>query len=396
MRVKIPTVVALASLCAFGGGAAALLLAQALGFNDDEPPVTALAPAPPPVADAGRVAPPLLGNGFEPAAIYARRAAGVVTLYTDLGSAGTSQGSGFVVDKKGTILTNAHVITNVAESPLDVTGARSVVVVFKDGDRVPGRIVGWDLFSDVGVVRVEPAMHAVAPVPLGDSSTVVVGAPVAAIGSPFQQQSSLSVGVVSATGRSIDSLTSGYAVADAIQIDAPINHGNSGGPLFDARGRVIGINAQIRSNSGNAEGVGFAIPINVARRTLDQLVTKGRVAYAYIGIKTQDVTPGLAKRFGFASRRGALIASVEPGTPAERAGLAGGGRTVRWNGLDVTVGGDLIVRIGNAVVQSSEDVSRIVTYQLAPGQRVPIELLREGTHRETVLVTLSERPSSPS
>ena len=171
-------------------------------------------------------------------------------------------------------------------------GADRIYVVFHDGDRIPGSIVGWDLFNDTGLVKVDPDDHAVSPVPLGDSSRVVVGEPVAAIGSPFGQESSLAVGVVSATERSIDSLTSAYDVSDAIQIDAPINHGNSGGPLLDARGRVIGINAQIRSDSGNAEGVGFAIPINSARRSMLQLISTGKVAYAYVGVTTQDVTPG--------------------------------------------------------------------------------------------------------
>ena len=138
--------------------------------------------------------------------------------------------------------------------------------------------------------------------PLGNSSTVVVGTPVAAIGSPFNEQSSLSVGVVSATDRSIDSLTSGYSISDAIQTDASINRGNSGGPLFDARGRVIGINAQIRSTSGATEGVGFAIPIDTARRTLEQLVRTGKVSYAYVGVSTEDVTPAIARKFGFRVR----------------------------------------------------------------------------------------------
>ena len=193
--------------------------------------------------------------------------------------------------------------------------------------------MGWDLFNDVGVVRVKPADHAVQPVPLGDSAAVRVGEPVAAIGSPFGNQTSLAVGVVSATGRSIDSLTSRYSVADAIQIDAPINRGNSGGPLFDARGRVIGINAQIRSSSGTAEGVGFAIPINVARRALSQLEQTGKVSYAYLGITTQDVTPGMAKRFGIQSKRGAIVASVVPGAPAEKAGIQGGNQSESYNGL---------------------------------------------------------------
>ena len=217
--------------------------------------------------------------------------------------------------------------------------------------------------------------HALAPVPLGTSSAVVVGTPVAAIGSPFDEQSSLSVGVVSATDRTIDSLTSGYSVSDAIQTDAPINRGNSGGPLFDAGGRVIGINAQIRSTSGTAEGVGFAIPIDTVRRALDQLLRTGKVSYAYIGVTTQDVTPGLAQKFKFATRRGALVAKVEPDTPAARAGLRGGTRTAEYNGLDISLGGDLIVRIGNRPVASAQDVSRAVT-RLAAGQRVAVVVSR--------------------
>ena len=219
----------------------------------------------------------------------------------------------------------------------------------------------------------------------------MVGTPVAAIGSPFGNQSSLAVGVVSATGRSIPSLTSRYAVADAIQIDAPINRGNSGGPLLDARGRVIGINAQIRSSSGTAEGVGFAIPINVARRSLEQLISTGRVAYAYIGITTQDVTPGLSKRFGLGAPRGALVAEVESGTPAAEAGIRGGDRSEDYYGEPVTIGGDLVVRIGDRPVRSSEDVSRIVSDELLPGQRVPFTVVRAG-ERRTVQVVLGERP----
>ena len=316
-----------------------------------------------------------------------------MTLYADLGPDGESQGSGFVVDAKGTILTNAHVITNVAAvGGGSVHGAQKLYAEFRDGDRVPARIVGWDLFSDVGVVRVDPDDHALAPVPLGTSATVVVGTPVAAIGSPFGEQSSLSVGVVSATDRTIDSLTSGYSVSDAIQIDAPINRGNSGGPLFDARGRVIGINAQIRSTSGNAEGVGFAIPIDTARRALDQLVRTGHVAYAYVGVTTQDVTPGLAKKFGFTAPHGALIAKVEPGTPADRAGLHGGTRTVDYNGLAVSLGGDVIVSIDGMRVAGADDVSRAVA-RLAAGQRVTFTVLRGGTDRRLVQVKLAERPA---
>ena len=400
MHLRAAAVVAV--VAAVLGGGVAVLIGAATGLTDGEQ-TTVLVPGTTvqPTISRPTAAPPLLGNRFDPAAIYARRASGVVTLYADLGADGESQGSGFVVDRKGTILTNAHVVTNVsallgargARASTDVRGARELFVEFKDGDRVPARIVGWDLFSDVAVVKVDPASHHLDPVPLGDSAAVVVGTPVAAIGSPFNEQSSLSVGVVSAIDRSIDSLTSNYSLAGAIQIDAPINHGNSGGPLFDARGRVIGINAQIRSTSANAEGVGFAIPINIARRALDQLVQTGRVTYAYVGITTQNVTAGLAKRFGFAARRGALVARVEPDTPAARAGIRGGNRVQGYNGLRITLGGDVIVRIGDAAVTSAQDVSRIVA-TLLPGQRVPFTVLRGGKTREVVPVILAERPSA--
>lgn len=387
-----PSAIAIVLVAALAGGIAAVGLGSLTGLTDGSAetvfvPVETSAGATTP----GATDPPVLGNGFDPAAIYAARSTGVVTIYASLNGSGTSQGSGFVVDRKGTILTNAHVITNAGGAG-PIRGADRIYVEFKDGDRVEADIVGWDLFNDVGVIRVDPADRAVSVVPLGDSSTVAVGTPVAAIGSPFGEQSSLAVGVVSATGRSISSLITEYSIADAIQVDAPINKGNSGGPLFDSRGRVIGINAQIRSNSGTAEGVGFAIPINVAKRALDQLVRTGRVAYAYIGIDTQDVTPGIARRLGYGVERGALIADVNADTPASRAGLRGGSRRESIFGVQLTVGGDIIVRIGTHPVRSSEDVSRVVTYELLPGQTVRFVVLRGGTKRVGVDVTLGERP----
>ena len=231
-------------------------------------------------------------------------------------------------------------------------------------------MVGYDLYDDVGVLKVDPAAHAVSPVPLGDSSRVVVGQPVAAIGSPFGNVDSLSVGVVSAVRRSIPSLTSRYNLVDAIQTDAPINHGNSGGPLFDARGRVIGINAQIRS-SGTAsgfEGVGFAVPIDSAKRSLQQLRSSGKVEYAYVGITTENLTPAIARKYGYAARQGALIDVVNPGSAADKAGLRGSDRDVIYQGLDIKLGGDAIVAIDGIPVSQAEDVVRIVTQRLVPGE----------------------------
>jgi S1-C subfamily serine protease len=319
----------------------------------------------------------------------------VVTIYALFDGGGRSQGSGFVVSDEGHVLTNSHVITNSGEQG-PVTGASSVYVVFADGDRLPAEIVGWDLFNDTGVLKVDPADHAVEPVPLGDSDQVVVGEPVAAIGSPFGNENSLAVGVVSAVSRSIPSLTSRYQVSNAIQVDAPINHGNSGGPLLDARGRVIGINAQIRSESGNAEGVGFAIPINSARRSMEQLVANGRVAYAYVGITTQDVTPALARKYELGAERGAIIEETVDDSPAARAGLRGSRRQEVFNGSPVPVGGDMIVSVAGRPVERADDVSRIVTEHLRPGQVVEVEVLRGGKgERETVRLRLGERPRDP-
>src|SRR5437764_1462283 len=178
------------------------------------------------------------------------------------------------------------------------------------------KVVGWDVYDDVGLLKIDPKDHSLAPVPLGGSSTVEVGEPVAAIGSPLGNEDSLAVGVVSAVHRSIPALTvARYSVVDAIQTDAAITHGDSGGPLFDARGRVIGINAQIRSQSGggNDSGVGFAIPIDAAKRSVAQLVKTGRVDYAYVGITTNDLTPSLARALDYSVNQGALIEDVRGG-----------------------------------------------------------------------------------
>jgi len=398
MRSGAAAVVAL--VAAALGASAVLLVGKAAGWIDDDvaPTQTIVLPAAASGVDAPTAAPasPLVGNSFNPAAIYARTSPGVVTIDAIFDGGTRSQGSGFVVSKQGHVLTNSHVITTAGEGSERTRGATSLFVEFADGDRLPASIIGWDLFDDTGVIKLDPRDHALTPVPLGDSDDVVVGEPVAAIGSPFGNENSLAVGVVSAVSRSIPSLTSGFSVSNAIQIDAPINHGNSGGPLLDGRGRVIGINAQIRSESGNAEGVGFAIPINSARRSMEQLISTGKVAYAYIGITTQDVTPALAREYKLAAPRGALIERVVDGKPAQRAGLQGSSKEEVFNGATIGLGGDLIVALDGQAVESADDVVRIVTDRLRPGQVVRVTVVRGGTgRRETVSVRLDERPVDP-
>jgi 2-alkenal reductase len=393
----------IAVVCALLGGSAALAIAKTTGWvgegRTDTVVLTQAAPTPAsnPVDQAG-AGKPLAGNDFDPATIYRRRASGVVTIIALFGAGGgeAAQGSGFVVSQRGYILTNSHVITTAGEDPAGETpdAASSVFVEFRDGDRVPARILGWDVYDDVGVLKVEPGQHRLSPVPLGDSSKVVVGEPVAAIGSPFGNENSLSVGVVSATERSIESLTSSYDLVDAIQTDAPINRGNSGGPMFDARGRVVGINAQIRSESGNAEGVGFAVPINSAKRSMAQLIQGGKVRYAWLGVSTQTVTPKLAGHFHFSRDRGAAVQTVVDGGPADHAGLRGGTRQEDFRGIQFRPGGDLIVAIDGKPVGRAEDVVRIVTEQLVPGQTIRLTVLR-GDQRLVVPLRLGERPAKP-
>jgi 2-alkenal reductase len=396
-------VVVVALLAAVLGGLVAVAGVALLDEGDGGGTVVLTAP---PEVEGGATngsasAKPILGNAFDPAAIYRSRSPGVVTIYsifderpTDDDDEHAAQGSGFVVSPQGHVLTSAHVITSVDEGR-PTRAARQVYVAFRDGDRVEADIVGFDLNDDVGVLKVDPADYALTPVPLGDSSKVVVGEPVAAIGSPFGNTDSLAVGVVSSTRRSIPSLTSRFNVPDAIQTDAPITHGNSGGPLIDGRGRVIGINAQIRSESGDFEGVGFAIPINAARRSMKQLIEEGKVAYAYVGVTAGTLTPTLAERFDYPVERGAVVERIAAGSPGLRAGLRCGRETEAFRGLEFKKGGDVIVAIDGRPVKSADDLVRIVSERLEPGQQSTFEVFRDGK-RKAITVKLGERPRGPT
>ena len=403
--MRLGAVAAVALIAAVLGGLFAVFVADRSGRDDAASTDTVF------VSGAGAALPvertlpessakPLLGNGFDPAAIYRARGAGVLTVYAYFEDRPpgehAAQGSGFVISKRGHILTSAHVVTTAGEgeSGRASVAADRVFVAFSDRDRVPATLVGWDAYDDVAVLRVNPSDHALTPVPLANSDRVVVGEPVAAMGSPFGNENSLAAGIVSATRRSIDSLTSGFTVADAIQTDAPITHGNSGGPLFDARGRVIGINAQIRTSSGQSEGVGFAIPINAAKRSFEQLVQAGRVAYAYVGLNAEDLTPTIARRFGYPVERGAVIACLVSDGPAADAGLRGGKERRQLNGFEFRYGGDVVVKIGNSPIGSADDLVGVVSERLLPGQVVRFTVLR-GNKRMIVPVRLAERPRQP-
>jgi 2-alkenal reductase len=338
----------------------------------------------------------LPGGNFDPQAIYRRSAPGVVTVISEFAGGanpltpqggGAGLGSGFVVSPKGEIATNAHVVTSGVGA--DIRRARHVYVQFNDHNQVPATIVGADPYSDVALIRVDPAGLTLRALPLGASAALVVGAPVVAIGSPFGEPESLSVGVVSGLDRTIDSLTN-FQISGAIQTDAAINRGNSGGPLVDSRGAVIGINSQIQSTSGGGEGVGFAVPVDTVKRSLDELRRHGKVSYAYLGVSTVAVFPQLARRFGLPVTTGNWVQQVTGGGPAAAAGIRAGNQTSRFQVRQYHTGGDVIVKAGGRTLQGEDDLGRVVAGYRA-GQEIALELYRDG-QRRTVRVKLGERP----
>ena len=345
------------------------------------------------------------GQKFDPGDIYRSASPGVVTvlsifpggsLSSILGGGGRSaaEGSGFVISDKGEIATNAHVVTDADQTGTSgpIHEAKEVYVEFgANQGRVPADVVGFDPNADVALLKVDPDGLDLKPLTLAPQEAVTVGQPVAAIGSPFEQEQSLSVGVVSATDRSIQSLTR-FQIEGAIQTDAAINPGNSGGPLLDADAHVIGINQQISTNSGGNEGVGFAVPIRLVAHSLDELRRNGEVKYGYIGITTQPIYPQLAEHLDLPVETGALIASVKAGSPADRAGLKGSDQKIRFQGQQVDVGGDVITAIDGHKIVNETDLPELIARH-DPGDTVKVQIIRDG-EQQTVDVTLSERPSS--
>jgi S1-C subfamily serine protease len=333
--------------------------------------------------------------GFDPAAIYEREAPGVVTVFSVIrgngdglgGSGGEGLGSGFVLNERGEIATNAHVVTTGEGRA--IRKASEVYVAFADGNEVAAKIVGFDPNADVALLRIDPSGLTLRPLPLGTAEDLRVGSPVAAIGSPFGEPQSLSVGVVSATDRSITSLT-GFEIAGAIQTDAAINRGNSGGPLVNAKGEVLGINSQIQTSSGGGEGVGYAVPADTVRHTLTALRRDGAVHYAYLGVATTRIYPQLARRFGLPVTTGAWIQEIVPDGPADDAGLRGGGPTRRFQARSVRAGGDIVTAV-NGRKLPDEAALGVALLRLRPGEKVTLRVYRDGKPRD-VRVTLGERP----
>jgi S1-C subfamily serine protease len=286
-------------------------------------------------------------------------------------------GSGFVMDSRGYILTNNHVIED----------AQAIEVTLGDGSRFPAKLVGTDTRDDVALIKIEPGAHKLVALPMGDSDTLQVGQRVLAIGNPFGFSSTLTTGVVSALGRTVQTSDESF-IDGAIQTDAAINHGNSGGPLLDSHGDVIAINSAIYSTSGTTAGIGFAIPINTAKRIASDLISEGRVRHAFLGIEARELTPGFAQALGLPVDQGLLIEAVDPGSPAERAGLHGGNRMVIVGMMKILIGGDVLVGINGKKIGSQLDMA-VALDRTQPGDTVTLDIYRGQDHL-SVRLTLGE------
>jgi S1-C subfamily serine protease len=296
---------------------------------------------------------------------------------------GTSTGSGFVLDKDGTIATNAHV----------VDGATKVTVQFGDNKAHAARILGVDKSTDLALLKIDPKGVDLHPLQLGSSHGLQVGDPTVAIGNPFGLDRTLTTGVVSAVQRQIKA-PNGFTIDNVIQTDAAINPGNSGGPLLDATGKVIGINSQIETGGGGNGnvGIGFAIPIDTVKQKIGDLKTKGTVQYAYLGVSSQTVDSSFSGLLPVKS--GALVQTVTAGSPAAKAGLKGGDISAQVGGTPVALGGDIITQVDGRDVKTADELSAIVGRHKA-GDKVKVGFVRDGRTRTTE-VTLAKRPASVS
>ena len=344
------------------------------------------------------------GSGLSASQIYQRYAQGVVEIIASFSSGANQQffrpnggtqtqralGSGFVVSNDGYILSNAHVVSDNGET------VKTVKVVFKGAGTqtktVTGTVVGADNTSDVALIKVDPAKSgALDPIPLGDSSAVEPGEPVVAIGNPLGYSFSITEGIVSAINRNLQS-PNGATISNGIQTDAAINEGNSGGPLIDSSGEVIGINEQIASTTGSNTGLGFAVPIDTAETVMNQLRTSGKVSYAWLGIEGQTLSSDVAKTLGLKTSEGVLVARVVSGSPAAKAGIKGGSDQRVLQGQPYVTGGDVITVIDGTTVTSMEQLAGIINKH-KPGDTVKITIVRDSS-TQTLTVKLGERPAS--
>jgi S1-C subfamily serine protease len=377
-------------LAAVLGGAAAVGIGAAVGAGDDTTTVVSAVSGNATAGKASRVqVDDAASAGKSVQQIYRETGPGVVQVTSTTsggdsffgfgGGGGTALGSGFVVDKAGHVVTNYHV----------VEGADEVEVNFSDEDNIPATVVGTDPSTDIAVLKIDAQARALTPLPLGGSNAIRVGDPVVAIGNPFGLERTVTAGIVSALQRQIQA-PNGYTIDEVIQTDAPINQGNSGGPLLNAKGEVIGVNSQIESESGGNVGIGFAVPIDTVKEVVSQVLQNGKVEHAYLGVKMVEISDSLTASYRLPVDQGALVVEVVPGSPADDAGLQGGDEDVVIDGTSYSLGGDIVTSADGKPVTSPDDLRRIVQSK-DPGDSLTLGIQHDDSE-ETVTVTLGRLP----
>ena len=307
--------------------------------------------------------------------IYNQLKDSVVLIQTDLGL-----GSGFVYDTKGHIITNHHVIDDVS----------TIQVSFLDGNITSANIVGTDIYSDIAVIKIDPQVTTLYPIVLGASSDLTVGSPVAAMGSPFGLSDTLTAGIVSSLERSLE-VAGGYVIIDIIQIDAAVNPGNSGGPLVNLKGQVVGLNTAIQSETGTFTGIGFAVPSDTVKREINDLIETGSYKHPYLGISARGVNIALADALGLEKPQGILIVDVTSGSPADLAGLIGGDETGVVDGQEIPLGGDVITTVNDIPVITMSDLVVYMERNTNPRDSANLGIIRDGQEL-SLTVILGERP----
>jgi len=313
--------------------------------------------------------------------VYAQVSPAVVCI-TAKDEFGGCIGSGFVIDKEGHVVTNNHV----------ATAAPDLLVTLADDHTVPADVVGTDPGSDLAVLQIDVPPEELTVAMLGESGSLQVGQRAIAIGNPFGLERTITTGVISSLGRTLERDDSDFQLAQVIQTDAAINPGNSGGPLLDSRGRVIGVNTAIRSLTGVNSGVGFAIPVDTVKRVVPELIAHGRYRHTWVGIQGRTITREIVEAMGLPVELGVLVAEVEPDSPADKAGLRGGKREVTVAGLPMLAGGDIIVAIEGQPVSDFADLVNYLVANTSVGDVVRLTIIR-GDKQLEIQVTLAERPS---
>jgi 2-alkenal reductase len=312
--------------------------------------------------------------------VYARVGPAVVCI-TARDHFGSCIGSGFIIDTDGHVVTNNH----VAEAATDL------LVTLADEHSVPAEVIGQDAGSDLAVLAIDVPPEELTVVELGDSSTLRVGQRAIAIGNPFGLERTITTGIISSLGRTLDRAESSFQIAQVIQTDAAINPGNSGGPLLDSHGRVIGVNTAIRSETGVNSGVGFAIPVDIVKRVVPELIADGRYRHTWVGVFGRTISPEMVEAMDLPVENGVLVASVEPGGPADGAGLLGGDRDLSVSGLMMRAGGDIVVSINGVEVNRFDDLINYLATRTSVGDVVTLTVVR-GDQQITLEVRLEERP----